>query len=150
MRYPFHGWTPYFLAKIFWDILAPKFSRRLADSFGRNCLMINFVLREKDTAGFPPPDGEIREFLREEQPFTGLDLAKQILSPEKNKLDEKMAMNEAALAKLDSISSGYMSSSQSGEWQNTAELTDERQLRRTKRELVQEMKKLEKEANNIS
>lgn len=124
---------------------------RLADSFGRNCLMINFVLREKGTAGFPPPDDEIREFLREERPYAGLDLAKKILSPEMNKL-------EAALAKLDTIIPSYMTSSQSGEWQN--ELQNEAELRekqKTKRELqkrkeglLQEMEALEEEANSIS
>lgn len=128
---------------------------RLADSFGRNCLMINFVLREEDSTGFPPPDGEIREFLREERPYAGFDLAQKILSPEKDKLDERMAKNETALAKLDIIIPSYMTSSQSGEWQN--ELQNEAELRRTKRELqkrkgglLQEMKALEEEANSIS
>jgi hypothetical protein len=42
---------------------------RLADAFGQGCPMINFVLREKGTFGFPPPDDEILSFMRERQPI---------------------------------------------------------------------------------
>jgi hypothetical protein len=38
---------------------------RLADAFGQGCPMINYVLREKGTLGFPPPDDEILSFMRE-------------------------------------------------------------------------------------
>jgi len=38
---------------------------RLADAFGQLCPMINFILRESGTSGFPPPDGEILSFLRD-------------------------------------------------------------------------------------
>ncbi|KIX02497.1 uncharacterized protein Z518_08438 [Rhinocladiella mackenziei CBS 650.93] len=41
---------------------------RLADAFGQLCPMINFVLREPGTTGFPPPDGEILSFLRDKPP----------------------------------------------------------------------------------
>jgi hypothetical protein len=37
---------------------------RLADAFGKTCPMINFVLREQGTHGFPPTDGEILSFVR--------------------------------------------------------------------------------------
>jgi hypothetical protein len=37
---------------------------RLADTFGRDCLMINYVLREKGAAGFPPPDDDILSFMQ--------------------------------------------------------------------------------------
>jgi hypothetical protein len=41
---------------------------RLVDSFGQVCPMINFVLREEGTTGFPPADPEILKFLREKPP----------------------------------------------------------------------------------
>ncbi|KIX00093.1 uncharacterized protein Z518_10230 [Rhinocladiella mackenziei CBS 650.93] len=41
---------------------------RLADVFGQYCPMINFILRESGTSGFPPPDGEILSFLRDRPP----------------------------------------------------------------------------------
>jgi hypothetical protein len=37
---------------------------RLADTFGRGCLMINYVLREKGAAGFPPADDDILSFMQ--------------------------------------------------------------------------------------
>ena len=36
---------------------------RLVDKFGETCPMINFVLRNPGTHGYPPPDGEILSFL---------------------------------------------------------------------------------------
>jgi hypothetical protein len=36
---------------------------RLADAFGQSCPMINFVLREEGTSGFPPADPEILSFI---------------------------------------------------------------------------------------
>ncbi|KIX09491.1 uncharacterized protein Z518_00571 [Rhinocladiella mackenziei CBS 650.93] len=41
---------------------------RLADAFGQCCPMINFILRESGTSGFPPPDEEILLFLRDPPP----------------------------------------------------------------------------------
>jgi len=41
---------------------------RLADAFGQHCPMINFILRDSGTSGFPPPDDEILSFLREKPP----------------------------------------------------------------------------------
>jgi hypothetical protein len=37
---------------------------RLADAFGHGCPMINYVLREKGTLGFPPADDAILSFMR--------------------------------------------------------------------------------------
>jgi hypothetical protein len=37
---------------------------RLADAFGQSCLMVNYVLREKDTFGYPPADHEILSLMR--------------------------------------------------------------------------------------
>ena len=37
---------------------------RLADVFGKDCPMVNFVLREKGTAGYPPADTEVLSFMR--------------------------------------------------------------------------------------
>src|SRR5262249_47969551 len=37
---------------------------RLADAFGETCPMINFVLRDKGTTGYPPTDSEVLSFTR--------------------------------------------------------------------------------------
>jgi hypothetical protein len=37
---------------------------RLADAFGQGCPMINYVLREERTMGFPPADNDILSFMR--------------------------------------------------------------------------------------
>jgi hypothetical protein len=37
---------------------------RLADTFGQSCPMINYVLREEDTQGFPPADDKILSFMK--------------------------------------------------------------------------------------
>jgi hypothetical protein len=37
---------------------------RLADAFGKECPMINFVLREKGRLGYPPADSEVLSFMR--------------------------------------------------------------------------------------
>ena len=47
---------------------------RLADAFGEFCPMINFILREPETSGFPAPDHEILEFLRYQPPRDILEL----------------------------------------------------------------------------
>jgi hypothetical protein len=36
---------------------------RLADAFGEECPMINFVLREEGTFGYPPADSEVLSFM---------------------------------------------------------------------------------------
>jgi hypothetical protein len=41
---------------------------RLADAFGKECPMVNFVLREEGTLGYPPPDGEVLSFMRARLP----------------------------------------------------------------------------------
>jgi len=41
---------------------------RLADAFGEVCPMINFILRDPRSSGFPPPDKEIVSFMRDEPP----------------------------------------------------------------------------------
>ena len=41
---------------------------RLVDSFGQECPMINFILREEEATGFPPADPEILKFLRTKPP----------------------------------------------------------------------------------
>ena len=40
---------------------------RLADAFGQGCPMINYVLREEGTLGFPPADDEILSFMGEQE-----------------------------------------------------------------------------------
>jgi hypothetical protein len=37
---------------------------RLADAFGQECPMVNFVLREKESLGYPPADREVLLFMR--------------------------------------------------------------------------------------
>ena len=37
---------------------------RLADAFGKECPMVNFVLREEGTLGYPPADSEVLSFMR--------------------------------------------------------------------------------------
>lgn len=37
---------------------------RLADAFGQSCLIVNYVLRERDTFGYPPADDEILSLMR--------------------------------------------------------------------------------------
>jgi hypothetical protein len=60
---------------------------RLADTFGQSCPMINFVLREEGTSGFPPADPKILSFIctnlsqidhtsLRESPMKGVDIAK--------------------------------------------------------------------------
>ncbi|KAI9763099.1 MAG: hypothetical protein M1840_000911 [Geoglossum simile] len=41
---------------------------RLADTFGKSCPMINFILREDGTRGYPPADSEILRFILSELP----------------------------------------------------------------------------------
>ena len=36
---------------------------RLADAFGKECPMVNFVLREGGTLGYPPADSEVLSFM---------------------------------------------------------------------------------------
>jgi hypothetical protein len=55
---------------------------RLADTFGRSCPMINYVLRESRAIGFPPADDEILLFMRM-QPQSD-QKEKLTESPEKN------------------------------------------------------------------
>lgn len=39
---------------------------RLADAFGQSCPMINYVLREEGTRGYPPADDKILSFMRKD------------------------------------------------------------------------------------
>jgi hypothetical protein len=41
---------------------------RLADAFGKECPMVNFVLREEGTLGYPPADSEVLSFMRKRLP----------------------------------------------------------------------------------
>jgi hypothetical protein len=55
---------------------------KLADAFGKECPMINFVLRDVDDKGYPPPDTEILNFTRmaQSQVFSSIIYK----SPQKN------------------------------------------------------------------
>jgi hypothetical protein len=55
---------------------------KLADAFGKECPMINFVLRDIKDMGYPPPDTEILSFTRMAQPQAFSSMIYK--SPERN------------------------------------------------------------------
>jgi hypothetical protein len=55
---------------------------RLVDSFGQVCPMINFILREKGTTGFPPADCEILSFLRDKLLLNKINITHATSLPE--------------------------------------------------------------------
>ena len=56
---------------------------KLADAFGKECPMINFVLRDVDDKGYPPPDTEILVLTRMERPHKFTSIIQN--SPKKKK-----------------------------------------------------------------
>jgi hypothetical protein len=64
---------------------------RLVDSFGQVCPMINFILREEETTGFPLADHEILSFLREKPSPNKINIPYAISSPEPPGFQERMA-----------------------------------------------------------
>ena len=76
---------------------------RLVDSFGQECPMINFILREEEATGFPPPDPEILKFLREKPPPDKMNITLATSSSETSESPEGMtavAWNHALAAAL--------------------------------------------------
>jgi hypothetical protein len=57
---------------------------RLADAFGKECPMVNFVLREKGSVGYPPPDKEVLSFMRKK--LSAQNQEKILISPRGKKL----------------------------------------------------------------
>jgi hypothetical protein len=80
---------------------------RLADAFGLECPMVNFVLREEGTLGYPPADSEVLSFMRK---TLSEQAEKKITeSPEKprskriSEKDEKKIINSPSSKKLKSM-----------------------------------------------
>jgi hypothetical protein len=69
---------------------------RLADAFGQSCPMINFILRDYGTAGFPPSDEEILSFLREHPPSNIPEPTSE--DGESRKASDDFLMKRAAVA----------------------------------------------------
>ena len=78
---------------------------RLADAFGKQCPMVNFVLREDGTHGYPPADSEVLSFMREKLPEQSRD--KIVLTPMKEGLSSKR-ISEENMKKIRNSSSGKM------------------------------------------
>jgi hypothetical protein len=58
------GWNSPFYAKTLIFVQSSGMGKsRLADAFGKECPMINFILREEGTLGYPPADGEVLSFM---------------------------------------------------------------------------------------
>jgi hypothetical protein len=76
---------------------------RLADAFGEYCPMINFILREKGTVGYPPADAEIRSFMCKS--LSEADQERIMDSPRANKVSSKRIREEDAKIVIDSPAS---------------------------------------------
>jgi hypothetical protein len=85
---------------------------RLADAFGQKCPMINFILREEGTLGYPPPDGEVLSFMS--MRLSERDRRKITDSPKKMRLssrriteeDKEKIMNSPSAKKWRSLTTG--------------------------------------------
>jgi hypothetical protein len=79
---------------------------RLADVFGEECPMINFVLREEGTLGYPPADSEVLSFMckrpSEEEKMT-INTPTKLSSERILEEDEKKIINSSSSKKLRSI-----------------------------------------------
>jgi hypothetical protein len=64
---------------------------RLVDSFGQECPMINFILREEEATGFPPADPEILSFLRKKPPPDKMNITPATSSSETSEFQERVA-----------------------------------------------------------
>ena len=60
---------------------------RLADAFGKECPMVNFVLREEGSVGYPPPDKEVLSFMRKK--LSAQNQEKILKSPRVNRLSSR-------------------------------------------------------------
>lgn len=102
------GWNSSFYAKTLIFVQSSGMGKsRLADAFGKDCPMINFVLREEGTLGYPPADGEVLSFmskrLSEEDRRKITDTPTVNLSSKRAlEVDEKIA-NSPSSKKLRSI-----------------------------------------------
>ena len=86
---------------------------RLADAFGRYCPMINFVLREEGTTGYPPPDGEVLSFMLKSLSET---VKRKITdSPQAHEIASKLTLEEAPGSKPPSPKKARISSPRANE-----------------------------------
>jgi hypothetical protein len=82
---------------------------RLADAFGKDCPMVNFVLREEGTFGYPPTDSEVLSFMRKrpsedhQKKIRDTPTRKRISSMRISEEDMKQIKNSPGLGKLKSI-----------------------------------------------
>jgi len=58
-----HQNSPFYAKSLIFVQSSGMGKSRLADAFGRECPMINFILREEGTLGYPPADGEVLSFM---------------------------------------------------------------------------------------
>jgi hypothetical protein len=59
-------WKAYYARTLVFVQSSGMGKSRLADAFGKQCPMINFVLRGDKTHGYPPPDSEVVSFMCKE------------------------------------------------------------------------------------
>ena len=83
--------SPYYAKTLVFVQSSGMGKSRLADSFGRVCPMINFVLREKGD-GYPPSDRQVEQFMRQPIPHNIRQVAFD--SPSKNKRPDPDAFSE--------------------------------------------------------
>ena len=81
---------------------------RLADAFGEECPMINFVLREDGTRGYPPADSEVLSFMckrpsEEDKMKITNTPTKKLSSKRILEEDKKKIINSSSSKKLKSI-----------------------------------------------
>jgi hypothetical protein len=105
------GWNSPFYAKTLIFVQSSGMGKsRLADAFGKEYPMINFVLREEGTLGYPPADGEVLSFMskrlseEDQRKITDTPTAKKLSSKRALEMDEKIA-NPPSSKKLKSIMS---------------------------------------------
>jgi hypothetical protein len=65
---------------------------RLADAFGEECPMINFILREEGTLGYPPADSEVLSFICKR--LSEEDKGKITCTPTAKKLSSKRSLEK--------------------------------------------------------
>ena len=82
---------------------------RLADAFGKECPMVNFVLREEGTLGYPPADSEVLSFMRkrpseqDQQKITDTPTKNRLSSSRISEEDKKKIKNSPSSARLKSL-----------------------------------------------
>jgi hypothetical protein len=81
---------------------------RLADAFGQECPMINYVLREKGTLGFPPADDDILSFMRK---HPSNDQEEHLIKSPKNSPQKKFPKRRTDITWYHSLAVGLLQAS---------------------------------------